>query len=268
MSAADAPLLDVWVEGDTPLLIDAPHAGTYIPEALRAALTPHAQNVADTDWHVPQLYAFAIERGVGLMSATHARYVIDLNRDPQGAALYPGADNSELVPSTGFDSAPLYLPGCAPDAAEIDARRALYWAPYHARLAQRLAAIRNRHGYAILLDAHSIRSRVPRFFDGRLPDLNLGTADGHSCAASLQAAAFELLNQAKGFSAVCNGRFKGGYIARHYGRPAQGTHALQLEIAQACYMHEDPPWPWDPRRAQPLQGVLRRLVDRLLDWRP
>lgn len=268
MSAADAPLLDVWCEGRTPLLIDVPHAGTYIPDDLRAALTAHAQNVADADWHVPQLYAFAIERGASLMVATHARYVIDLNRDPQGAALYPGADNSELVPTAGFDAAPLYLPGNRPSAAHVDARRAQYWAPYHARLAQRLEAIRARHGYAILLDAHSIRSRVPRFFDGRLPDLNLGTADGHSCAPSLQTAAMDVLSRAQGFSSVCNGRFKGGYITRHYGEPARGVHALQLEIAQACYMHEDPPWPWDPLCAQPLQSVLRQLVGALLEWRP
>ncbi|MEQ1440593.1 N-formylglutamate deformylase [Fontimonas sp. SYSU GA230001] len=266
--SAQVPLLDVWCEGRTPLLIDVPHAGTYIPDELRAALTPHAQNVPDADWHVPQLYAFATERGASLMVATHARYVIDLNRDPQGAVLYPGADNSELVPTTGFDRRPLYRPGTAPTAAEIEARRARYWAPYHAQLAQRLEAIRARHGYAILLDAHSIRSRVPRFFAGRLPDLNLGTADGGSCAASLQAAAFDVLGRADGFSAVCNGRFKGGYITRHHGAPARGVHALQLEIAQACYMHEDPPWPWEPQRARPLRAVLERLIGALLAWRP
>lgn len=268
MSTMQAPLLDVWIAGDSPLLIDVPHAATYLPPELRVALAPQAQNVADADWHVPQLYTFAAGMGASLMAATHARYVIDLNRDPQGATLYPGADNSELVPMAGFDRTPLYRPGREPTAAEVDARCAQYGQPYHALLAQRLAAIRARHGYAILLDAHSIRSRVPRFFDGRLPDLNLGTADGQSCAPSLQAAAMDVLSRAEGFSAVCNGRFKGGYITRHHGRPAQGVHALQLEIAQDCYMHEDPPWPWEPRRAQPLQAVLQRLVGALLAWRP
>lgn len=261
-------LLDSWTEGDAPLLIDVPHAATHIPPRLRDALTPHAQNVPDADWHVPQLYAFAVGMGASLMVATHARYVVDLNRDPQGAALYPGADNSELVPLAGFDSAPLYRPGCTPTVADVAERCAQYWTPYHAALTQRLARIRARHGYAILLDAHSIRSRVPRFFDGRLPDLNLGTADGRSCAPSLQSAAMNVASRAEGFEAVCNGRFKGGYITRHYGRPAQGIHALQLEIAQASYMHEDEPWPWEPRRAQPLQAVLERLVDALLTWRP
>jgi N-formylglutamate deformylase len=259
--------LDVWIAGDTPLLIDVPHAGTYIPPALRAGMTPLAQNVPDADWHVHLLYGFAVEQGASLMVATHARYVVDLNRDPQGAALYPGADNSELVPLLSFDREPLYA-DAAPDADEVARRTARYWAPCHARLQQRLDAIRARHGFAILLDAHSIRSQVPRFFDGRLPDLNLGTAAGQSCAPELADAAFATLKDAPGLSAVRDGRFKGGYITRHYGRPQDGVHALQLEIAQACYMDEQPPWPWNPRKAQPLQQVLGRLVDVLLHWKP
>lgn len=260
-------ILDVWIDGDSPLLIDVPHAGTWIPPALRAPMTPSAQNVPDTDWHVHLLYAFAADLGASLMVATHARYVVDLNRDPQGEVLYPGADNSELVPLRGFDQAPLYA-GDAPDAAQITRRTACYWAPYHTSLRQRLDAIRARHGHAVLLDAHSIRSRVPRFFDGRLPDLNLGTAGGASCAPALAGAAFDVLRDAADFSAVRDGRFKGGYITRYYGRPQDGVHALQLEIAQACYMDERPPWPWNPRRAQPLQAVLRRFVDTLLRWKP
>lgn len=274
MTADDAPVgdvsaddrLDVWIDGDSPLLIDVPHAGTYMPPALRAQMTPIAQTVPDADWHVHLLYGFAGEVGASLMAATHARYVVDLNRDPQGAALYPGADNSERVPLLSFDREPLYA-GAAPDAAEVERRMARYWTPYHRRLRQRLDAIRARHGHAILLDAHSIRSAVPRFFDGRLPDLNLGTADGTSCPAGLGDAAFAVL-QRSDFGAVRDGRFKGGYITRHYGRPQDGVHALQLEIAQACYMDEQPPWPWDARRAQPLQQVLRRLVDVLLGWTP
>ncbi len=266
MSAA-APL-EVWIEGSTPLLINVPHAGTYMPAEVRAGMTAEAQNVPDADWHVHLLYAFAVERGASLMVATHARYVVDLNRDPDGATLYPGADNTELVPASTFDHVPIYVEGRTPSAEGVAAARAHYWQPYHARLQQRLAAIRARHGHAVLLDAHSIRSRVARFFDGRLPDLNLGTADGSSCAAALQAAAFGVLSAAPGFSAVCNGRFKGGYITRHYGRPRQGLHVLQLEIAQACYMNEQPPWPWDPQRARPLQQVLQALVECLRDWQP
>ena len=260
--------LDIWIEGDTPLLIDVPHAGTYMPADVRAGMSADAQNVPDADWHVPLLYAFALERGASLMSATHARYVVDLNRDPHGAALYAGADNTELVPSSTFDRVPIYAGGRVPTVAAIAELRARYWEPYHARLSARIDAIRARHGHAIVLDAHSIRSQVPRFFDGRLPDLNLGTADGRSCDPRLQKVAFDVLSAAPGFSAVCNGRFKGGYVTRHYGRPQDGIHALQLEIAQACYMDEGPPWPWNPVRAQPLLNVLRRFVDALLAWTP
>lgn len=254
--------------GSTPLLISVPHAGTEIPADLREGMTAQAQTLPDTDWHVPLLYQFALAKGVGLIAATHSRYVVDLNRNPDGAALYPGADNTELLPSLSFEMAPIYRPGCAPDAAEITRRRERYWAPFHAALAAQLSAIQARHGYALLLDGHSIRAEVPRFFAGRLPDLNLGTADGSSCAAGLQQAAYAVLVQAAGFSAVCNGRFKGGAITRRYGQPAQGCHALQLEIAQHCYMDEAPPYAWNPDRAAPLMAVLNKLVDALLAWRP
>lgn len=257
--------LHTLIPGSAPLLINVPHSGTYIPPQLRANLTPVAQTVPDTDWHVHLLYQFAIGQGAGLMAATHSRYVADLNRDPGGDVLYPGADNTELCPTRSFAYEDLYLPGRKPDVA---ARRARWWAPYHAALAAELERIRVRHGYAILLDGHSIRAEVPRFFAGRLPDLNLGTADGASCAASLQAAALDVLRDAPGFSAVCNGRFKGGYITRHYGQPGRGVHALQLEMAQSAYMDERPPYAWDPRRAEALQAVLRRLVAALLEWRP
>ena len=262
-----APLYTL-LPGSTPLLISVPHAGTYIPPELRASMMPAAQGVPDTDWHIPLLYQFALERGAGLLVATHSRYVLDLNRNPDGAALYAGADNTELCPTSGFDRAPIYRPGCEPDAAEIARRRERYWQPFHDTLASELARLRAQHGHALLLDGHSIRSRVPRFFEGRLPDLNIGTADGASCAPSVQQCAEQVLLKAEGFTAVSNGRFKGGTITRRYGQPAQGVHALQLEIAQACYMDEDPPWPWNPRQAQPLIAVLERLVDALLDWRP
>jgi N-formylglutamate amidohydrolase len=255
------------VRGDTPLVIDVPHAGTHVPPALAQRLTPAARAVPDTDWHVEKLYAFARDAGVTLLVATHSRYVVDLNRNPSGIALYPGADNTELCPTRTFASEPVYSDSRGPDAREIAARRSEYFDPYHAQLAAEVERVRARHGYAILLDGHSIRSEVPRFFAGRLPDLNLGTADGASCAPAVQEAVDAVLVGAAAFTSVVNGRFKGGYVTRHYGDPAHGVHALQLEIAQACYMDEDPPYAWDAHRAAPLVVVLENLIAALLAWR-
>ena len=254
--------------GDAPLVIDVPHAGTYVPAPIAARLTPAARALPDTDWHVEKLFAFAREAGATLLSATHSRYVVDLNRDPGGAALYPGADNTELCPTRTFADEPIYASGCGPDADEVAARRSEYFAPYHKLLAAEIERVRLRHGYAILLDGHSIRSRVPRFFAGRLPDLNLGTADGASCAPAVQAAADGVLAGAGTFTSVVNGRFKGGYVTRHYGAPARGVHALQLETAQACYMDEAPPYRWDEARAAALEALLERLVAALLATHP
>src|SRR5512141_2348351 len=175
--------------GDTPLVIDVPHAGTHVPPEIAARLTPSARAVPDTDWHVEKLFAFARAAGATLVIATHSRYVVDLNRDPTGAVLYPGADNTELCPTRTFADEAIYVDGSAPDAAEVASRRAAYFDPYHVVLAAEVERVRARHGHVVLLDGHSIRSEVPRFFAGRLPDLNLGTADGASCASAVQAAA-------------------------------------------------------------------------------
>lgn len=255
------------VRGDAPLVIDVPHSGTHVLPHLAQRLTAAARAVPDTDWHVEKLYSFARNAGVTLLIATHSRYVVDLNRDPSGISLYPGADTTELCPMRTFANEPVYVDGGGPEAREIAARRSEYFDPYHARLAAEIERVRARHGYAILLDGHSIRSEVPRFFAGRLPDLNLGTADGASCAPSVQEAAEMVLAGAAAFTSVVNGRFKGGYVTRHYGDPAHGVHALQLEIGQACYMDEGPPYAWEARRAAPLVDVLQRLVSALLTWR-
>ena len=253
--------------GDSPLIVDVPHAGTFVPGELAARLSPAANPLPDTDWHVDRLYAFAHGAGATVMIATHSRYLIDLNRDPSGAALYAGADNTELCSTRTFANEPIYERD-PPDDAEIAARRAAYFDPYHAQLAAEIERVRSRHGFAVLLDGHSIRSSVPRFFAGRLPDLNLGTADGSSCATSLQSIAQRIVGGARDFSHAVNGRFKGGYVTRHYGAPADNVHALQLEIAQACYMDEAPPYRWDELRASALVEVLRQLVGALIEWRP
>lgn len=262
--------MDLWElhRGDSPLIIDVPHAGTALPDDIRARLTDAALAVPDTDWHVEKLYSFARAAGITLMHATHSRYVVDLNRNPDGVALYAGADNTELCPTRTFANEAIYVDGAAPTQAEVTARASTYFAPYHAQLAAEIERVRARHGHAVVLDGHSIRAEVPRFFPGRLPDLNLGTADGASCAAELQAAATSVLAAANRFTHVVNGRFKGGYVTRQYGRPAHGVHLLQLEMAEDCYMDEAPPYRFDAARAQPLVDVLKQLVQPLQAWRP
>ncbi|MBX6322448.1 MAG: N-formylglutamate deformylase [Rhodospirillaceae bacterium] len=255
-------------EGRTPLLVSMPHVGIHIPDALRPRLTPAALAVPDTDWHVDRLYDFLAELGAGVLRATHSRYVIDLNRDPSGQPLYPGARNTELCPTTLFDDSPVYRPRAAPDEAEVQWRLETWWRPYHARLQAELDRLKAHFGYAVLFDAHSIRSRVPRFFEGRLPDLNLGTAGGSSAAPELIASAVDAARASPAYCAVLDGRFKGGYITRHYGRPQEGVHAIQLELAQMTYMDEDPPYAFREDLAAGLRPVLRGVIEALLDWRP
>ena len=254
--------------GEGTLVVDIPHAGTHVPAAIASAMDADAAALPDTDWHVHELYAFAHEAGATVMAATHSRYVVDLNRDPAGVALYAGADNTELVPTRTFDNAAIWRAGAAPGRDDVAARTREYFTPYHDALAAEVARVKARHGHAVLLDAHSIRSQVPRFFEGTLPDLNLGTADGRSADDGLARLAAGVLASHGRFTTVVNGRFKGGWITRHYGRPGENVHALQLEIAQSAYMDESPPWRWDANRAAPLQALLKRLVAALGAWRP
>ena len=254
--------------GESPLIVNVPHAGTLVPDSVGSHLTRAARALPDTDWHVEKLYDFVAKEGATLMAATQSRYVVDLNRDPSGAELYAGADNTELCPTRTFADEAIYDAGGTPTPDEIMQRTITHFLPYHQTLAMEVARVKKLHGYVVLLDGHSIRGEVQRFFAGRLPDLNLGTASGTSCALELQAAAHSVLQSATGFTHVVNGRFKGGWITRHYGRPYDYVHALQLEMAQRCYMDESPPYSWDPKRAAPLVEVLRRLVTALADWRP
>lgn len=253
--------------GTRPLLISMPHVGTHVPPALAARLTPEARQVPDTDWHLERLYDFADALGASVLVATHSRYVIDLNRPPDGASLYPGQSVTGLCPVDTFDDTPLYAdPADAPDAAEIAARRAAIWQPYHDQLAGELARLREVHGVAALWDAHSIRSVLPRFFEGKLPDLNLGTAQGASCDPALAAALLAIARQAPGYTSVLNGRFTGGYITRYHGRPAQGVHAVQLEMTQSSYMQEQLPFHYLPEVAAGVQPHLQRLLEAVLDF--
>ncbi len=247
-------------EGTQPLLLSIPHMGTHIPPNVAACMVPEALEVDDTDWHLDQLYGFARDMGASILMATHSRYVIDLNRPPDGASLYPGQNVTGLCPVDTFDQLPLYLPGLAPNGPEIERRIATYWRPYHLQLANELGRLKALHGRVVLWDAHSIRSVVPRFFDGRLPDLNLGTADGASCSAELADTLLRLAQSAPGGSAVLNGRFKGGHITRQYGDPARGVHAVQLEMAQCVYMDERRPFTYRPELAALIQPTLRNIL--------
>lgn len=244
--------------GRTPLLVSMPHTGTHIPVELKKRMTAAGLAVPDTDWHLAKLYDFLEEMGASVLIATHSRYVVDLNRPPDNANLYPGQDTTPLVPLDTFHKQPLYRAGKEPGSGEVAERVTTYWQPYHARLAEELARLREKFDYALLWDAHSIFSEVPRFFAGKLTDLNLGTADGKSCAPGIGEA---LLKKASGYTAVLNGRFKGGYITRTYGDPANGVHAVQLELSEATYMDESPPYRFRKPLAERLRPQLRAFIE-------
>lgn len=245
--------------GSAPLLVSLPHDGCHIPDALAARMAPAARAAPDTDWFVSRLYDFARALGASVLVPSHSRYVVDLNRPPDDASLYPGQNTTGLCPAVRFDGGPVYLPGQAPSADEIAARVERYWRPYHEALQEELARLRAAHGRVLLWEGHSIRAVLPFLFEGRLPDLNLGTAGGASCAPALQARLEAVLAAQRDYSFVVNGRFKGGYITRHYGRPAEGIDAAQLELAQVTYM-DDAERDYDAARASRLQGVLGALL--------
>jgi N-formylglutamate deformylase len=253
-------------EGTLPLLISIPHLGTRIPDDIAATMTPVAQRTDDCDWHLDRLYAFAQGLGASILTPGYARYVIDLNRPPDGANLYPGQDTTGLLPVDTFDKEPLYREGLLPDDAEIARRRETYWKPYHQALSDHLAALKAKHGKVLLWEAHSIRSHVPRFFEGRLPDFNFGTANGASAVAGLAEALTAVVERHGGpYTAIANGRFKGGYITRQYGQPAEGVHAVQLELTQITYMEEHMPYAYDETLAAKVEPLLEELVKTALE---
>ena len=252
--------------GEAPLMVSLPHCGTWIPPELAGRLVPRAFATEDTDWLLDRLYAFATELGATVLVPRAARYVIDLNRPGDDTPMYPGANNTELCPTRFFTGEPLYRPGQAPTPDEIAQRRATWWQPYHDTLAAELDRLRARHGRVVLFDGHSIRSELPWLFEGRLPDLNLGTVDGRACDPTLRACLAGLLARQTRFSHVVDGRFKGGHITRHHGRPAEGLHAVQLEMTWRCYTDEAEPALWQAERAAQVQPLLRELLTAMRDW--
>ena len=254
--------------GNTPLLVSLPHVGTDIPTALQHRYTARALQVEDTDWHLEPLYQFVKTLGASLIVPRFSRYVIDLNRPSENTPMYAGSNNTELCPTRFFTGDPLYREGQAPDDAEIAQRVQTYWQPYRSAIDQELNRLRAQHGHAVLFDGHSIKSELPWLFEGRLPDLNLGTVNGSSAAPALRDALTAVLQNQTQYTHVVDGRFKGGHITRHYGRPAEHMHAIQLEMCWRCYMPEEPPFALDPPGVASITPVLKALVQTMIDWRP
>jgi formiminoglutamase len=259
--------------GEAPLIVGFPHTGTDIPAALEARLVSPWLARKDADHWVHLLYDFAHALGATTLRTTICRTVIDVNRDPSGASLYPGQATTDLCPLTTFDGEALYTAGQQPSAAEIAERRAAYFEPYHAALAAEIARLRERYPRVVIYDAHAIPSVVPRLFEGVLPQLNIGDNDGTTCARALTQALERSADQSR-FSRISNGRFKGGWTTRHYGQPEQGVHAIQMELACRGYMFEpsaqlsDANWPapYDPVHAAPLKAVLVEILQQCLDF--
>jgi len=250
------------IRGDGPVILGQPHGGTWLPTALRARLNATGRRLADTDWHIARLYDGLLPGASVVRTPVH-RYAIDVNRDPEGASLYPGRNTTGLCPLTDFEGAPIWQPQEAPSDAEIADRLRTWHAPYHAALAGEIARVRARHGVAILYDCHSIRSRIPFLFDGLLPVFSIGTDGGASCAPAVQEAVRRHC-AGSGAPFVVNGRFRGGWTTRHYGRPGQGVHAIQMELAQRAYLADEaPPWRYDPARAEGLRATLAAALAEL-----
>ncbi|CAM3798888.1 N-formylglutamate deformylase [Phaeobacter inhibens] len=254
-------------QGVSPLVLGLPHTGTDVPPDIWECLNEAGRALADTDWHIHNLYAELVEDITTVRTPIH-RYVIDVNRDPTGISLYPGKNTTTLAPLTDFDGLPIWREGMAPDKAEISRRRDFYHAPYHAALTAELERVKAIHGFAILYDCHSIRGDIPFLFEGRLPDFNTGTNLGTTCAPEIEALTVARCAAAEGYTSTLNGRFKGGWTTRHYGRPAEGLHAIQMELAQATYCQESAPWTYLPERADNLRTHLTKILTDLKNWRP
>ncbi len=248
--------------GDSPLLLAQPHGGTEIPDSILARLNHHGHARADTDWHISRLYADLLADTTIVSTPIH-RYVIDVNRNSSDQSLYPGQNTTSLCPTTTFDGEEIYLDGQAPSTDEIDQRQQLYHQPYHDALREQLERIHRIHGYAILYDCHSIRSLVPFLFEGKLPDFNIGTNSGGSCARDIESAVYTVCTGAAGYRTVSNRRFKEGWTTRHYGKPERGYHAIQMELAQCNYMLEQAPWDYDGSKADKLRVILADILKNL-----
>lgn len=247
--------------GDSPIVLGQPHGGTYVPEQIAGRLNKNGASLADTDWHISRLYDEVLP-GITVVKSNIHRYVIDANRDPLGASLYPGQNTTGLVPLTDFNGAEIWLQGQEPSEDEIEERRQQFHAPYHDALRQELNRVKAKHGVAILFDCHSIRSNISFLFEGKLPIFNIGTNNGETCAIQVQQVVHDVATTS-GETSILNGRFKGGWSTRHYGQPETGVHAIQLEISQRAYMYETPPWALNDERISSVRPHLRHMLNNL-----
>lgn len=250
------------IVGDSPLILAQPHGGTEVPVGIFQRLNTNGQALADTDWHITQLYENLLD-DITVVSTPIHRYVIDANRNPSNESLYPGQNTTGLCPTTTFDGVDIYPKDQSPSTDEIRDRQIKFHQPYHDALRTQLERLRQKHGYVILYDCHSIRSRVPYLFEGKLADFNIGTNSGVSCDMELQSKVEIICNQLKSYSSVSNGRFKGGWTTRHYGQPEAGYHAIQMELAQCNYMQESAPWTYIPEKANELRQILKEILKAL-----
>ncbi len=250
------------LEGNGPIILAQPHGGTYVPTELLARFNHRGKERVDTDWHITKLYAALPGEFTVVQSHIH-RYVIDANRDPGDISLYPGQNTTSLCPLSDFDGNPIYRQGEQPTADEIEYRRSMYHAPYHEALSQQIDRLKQKYKTIVVYDCHSIRSTIPFLFEGTLPDFNIGTHDGHSCSQEIQDSVERKCTDAKGYTFIINGRFKGGWTTRHYGQPEQGIHAMQMELAQSTYMQEKSPWDYDERKAKKLRKHLAEILREL-----
>lgn len=250
-------------QGTSPVILAFPHTGTDVPADVWERLNDNGQIIADTDWHIHTLYDGLLADATTVRATFH-RYVIDANRDPDGSSLYPGQNTTGLVPDSDFDGKPIWKAGAEPTAEDIAARLAAFHAPYHAALAAEIERVKAIHGIAVLYDCHSIRANIPFLFEGRLPDMNIGTDTGKTCAPEIEAATVAIAGAASGYTSILNGRFKGGWTTRHYGQPASGVHVIQMELAQATHLAtEAPPFAYDQAKAKALRVHLKSILLRI-----
>lgn len=249
-------------QGTGPIVLALPHTGTEIPSEIAERLNQRGKALADTDWNIHRLYNGLLDNITTVRTPIH-RYVIDVNRGPDDASLYPGQNTTGLCPVTDFDGKPIYRAGQEPDTDQIENRRLTWHQPYHQALSTELSRVHAKHGCAILYDCHSIRSVIPYLFPEILPDFNIGTNSSTSCASVVEKTVHEICQSAPGYDTILNGRFKGGWTTRHYGRPQGDFHAIQMELAQSTYMQEAPPWAYDDNRADKLRAHLSNILNAL-----